>query len=64
MMAKKIVINELLVIMVAFMNFTVFKIVSMMFVFNGNFRVERLSQVYFLTVWQLRPKITLQKLYY
>lgn len=40
------------------------KIVSMMFVFNGNFRVERLSQVYFLNVWQLRPKITLQKLYY
>lgn len=64
MMAKKIIINESLMIMVTFMNFTVFKIVSMMFVLNGNFRVERMSQVYFLTVCQLRPKITLQKLYY
>lgn len=55
-MAKKIIINESLMIMVTFMNFTVFKIISMMFVFNGNFRVEKMSQVYFLPSGSSDPK--------
>lgn len=38
MVVKKIIMNESLMMMVTFMNFTVFKILSMMFVFNGNFK--------------------------
>lgn len=60
---KEIITNESLMIMVTFMNFAVFKIVSMMLVFNGNLSGERHPLLHFSIACLLRPKITIQKLY-